>query len=387
MPDPILILTSEHPPLLWGGVGRYVMEIAAELTAAGDPPMVCCVPSYVLEQTDAAPTAADARFIVDPAFAELFRAQVFDVAAHRELGARIAARIAATLDRPIRAIFLQDFYLAGVADALSTRFPGARRIYFAHLPLSARFSYFEKTTTEETQQALEAGSILWADRVLTPSAFARRTLAAVYPVAPERIDVAPLAARPRVGRRASRDASLVACVGRFTQQKGWDAVIDVVARLEAARVPARYAFVGTGNCRADVEAALRAIAPPDRLRFYARLEPLEAMPRLFEEATVFLQMSAYETFGLAALEAAAAGATPVLTEVGAVGEVFPAGSGAMLVPPGDVAAAAAAVAGLLTDPDAAADRGRRVRRHAARRTWADHRAQLSTILDDVAASQ
>ena len=388
MPDPTLILTSESPPLLWGGVGRYVMEIVAEFAAAGDPPIVRCIPSYVLEQFDTQPIAKDARFIVDQAFAALFRKPEFDVATYRRLSMRIAQEIAETLDRPIRAVFLQDFYLAGVADMLSERFPKARRLYFAHLPLSARFSYFEKSSTEETQQSLEASAILWADRVLTPSAFASRTLSAVYPIAAERIDVVPLGTRrSRSGAQSPRDSSLVACVGRFTQQKGWDAVVELTEHLEAASMQARYAVVGTDTHREDVEAAIRTIVPAERLHFYARLEPTAALPALLQESTIFLQLSAYETFGLAALEAAAAGAIPVLATVGAVREVFPAGSGAVLVPPGDVAAAAAAVADLLTDCDRAAECSRLVQQHAMRYSWSSHSAQLRSILDGTATSE
>lgn len=376
----ILVLTSEYPPLLWGGVGRYVMEVEEALAAAGDSPVVRCVPSYALRAGGRAPRTDEPVFFVEPGLSDRFTDGAFDLSGYRHDCDRLAERVRASIPGPVRAIFLQDFYLVGLAEALSRAWPTATRAYFSHLPLSARFTYFEKSATEETQQALEAAAVLWARHVLAPSRFARRNLSAVYPIAPERIEVVPLAVRHVECARVSRAPLSIACLGRFTQQKGWEAVLDVVSRLEERGYRARYEIVGSGAYRERVESRLRTILPAARLRFHGYLEPRRQIPELMARSTVFLQMSAYETFGLAALEAAAQATVPVLTCVGAIPEVLPPESGAVLVPPGDTATAARAIERLFDDAEGTEQRSARLRRHAAGFRWSAHAARLSAIL-------
>lgn len=376
----ILILASEYPPVLWGGVGRYVMEVEAALTEAGDPPIVRCIPSYTLPDRDRGEPRQEAVFLTDPAFASHFGNATFDLSRYRCDCARLASTIWSTISTPVRAIFLQDFYLVGVAEALSHRLPDSQRAYFAHLPLSARFTYFEKSASDEMQQALEAAAILWADKVLVPSRFARRNVCSIYPISPDRVHVAPLAVGRFETPDVPRDPHLITCVGRFTEQKGWDAVIDVVRQLEDKAVHGRYVIVGKGAYRSVVETELGKLLPAERFEIHDQLDSKQALPGLLSRSSVFLQLSAYETFGLAALEAASLGAVPVLAAVGAIPEVFASESGAILVTPGDTASAASAIEDLFADPDKAAARSLRLREYASRFRWSAHADQLRQLL-------
>lgn len=106
--------------------------------------------------------------------------------------------------------------------------------------------------------------------------------------------------------------------------------------------------VGDGPARAAVHAAL-AVLPGERLRFLGERPP-EAMPETMAAAALLTWPGRGEAYGLAYLEAEAAGLPVVAERVAGVPEVVRDGSTGLLAPEGDAAAFAAAVASLLDDP-------------------------------------
>ena len=82
-------------------------------------------------------------------------------------------------------------------------------------------------------------------------------------------------------------------------------------------------------------------------------------------ADVVVLPSRWEGLSLAVLEALATGRAVVVNDVPGLGEVVPASAGAR-VPPGDIAALAAAVADRLTDPSLVRAEGTAAARHARR---------------------
>jgi glycosyltransferase involved in cell wall biosynthesis len=83
------------------------------------------------------------------------------------------------------------------------------------------------------------------------------------------------------------------------------------------------------------------------------------MVRCYAEATIAIVPSVYEGFGLPAGEAMACEVPVVSTTGGALPEVV--GDAGELVPPRDVEALTAAIAGLLEDPERREELGRRGR--------------------------
>ncbi len=137
---------------------------------------------------------------------------------------------------------------------------------------------------------------------------------------------------------------------RLAPEKAVDVAIDACAR---ARVPLVIAGDGPERGR------LVARAQGHDVRFAGRLGATE-LARLRAQAGVAVVTSrAYETFGLAALEAMAAGLPTVATDRGALADLA---EGAELVPPGDPARLAEAIANVRGNADA----GRRARATALR---------------------
>ncbi len=113
----------------------------------------------------------------------------------------------------------------------------------------------------------------------------------------------------------------------------------------------------------------------DRVRFISDLDS-EAICKLYAEATIAVSPSLYEGFGFPAGEAMAAGVPLVATTGGALPEVT--GPDAVLVPPGDSAALAAAIAGLLRDPGRRSEMAIRGRKRMLREfRWSRTAEQLN----------
>jgi glycosyltransferase involved in cell wall biosynthesis len=142
-------------------------------------------------------------------------------------------------------------------------------------------------------------------------------------------------------------------VSRLAPEKAVDLAIDACAR---AALP--LTICGDGPLREE----LRARAAGADVTFTGRVDAA-ALARLRAESSVALVPSrAHETFGLAALEALAAGLPVVATRAGALAELE---GDITLVPPGDAEALATAVLAATQDPDAGVRALAAARRRAA----------------------
>lgn len=117
----------------------------------------------------------------------------------------------------------------------------------------------------------------------------------------------------------------------------------------------RLSVAGDGPAAAEVQ-ALFADLPPDRLCWLGALPP-DRVAALLARGMVYLWPGVGEAYGLAYLEAQAAGLPVIAFGTAGVPEVVSGDAGGALVAPGDDAGLAAEVALLLADPAEAARRG------------------------------
>jgi glycosyltransferase involved in cell wall biosynthesis len=150
-------------------------------------------------------------------------------------------------------------------------------------------------------------------------------------------------------------------VGRFDRIKGGDLVLDAFARIAARHPDCRLTFVGPdggitqpdGSTLLLAEAVARLPAPiRDRIEVLGRKSRAE-VEALRSTHPITLIASRYETFGVALIEAMAAGSAIVSTRVGGCAEVLRDGETGFLVPTEDAQALADACLWLLGDPDLA----------------------------------
>jgi teichuronic acid biosynthesis glycosyltransferase TuaC len=127
-------------------------------------------------------------------------------------------------------------------------------------------------------------------------------------------------------------------------------VIEAVALLAPNWPALRYVIVGDGPEREALLGLAQARGVADRVALRGRLNPAEAVLQA-RSGSLFVMPSVAEAFGVAYVEAMAAG-VPAIGCAGEDGpeEIAAAGGGIELVAPRDPRALAGAIDGLLRDP-------------------------------------
>jgi glycosyltransferase involved in cell wall biosynthesis len=210
--------------------------------------------------------------------------------------------------------------------------------------------------------------------VCTPTAAVGAEVADAYRLPPERLVVTPLGVG-RVWRTAApADPAWLAArglperyllfVGSREPRKNLPTLLAAYRELLAAgeAVPPLVLVgpAGWGEALDLAGLSASAVRAPGYL-------PEKDLVRVVAGATALVYPSWYEGFGLPALEALACGTPVVAADLPALREVL--GDQAELVPPGDQAALADALARVLEDPGGEPARAAR-RAHAAAFTWA-----------------
>ena len=134
-------------------------------------------------------------------------------------------------------------------------------------------------------------------------------------------------------------------VSNFRPLKRARDVVEVFRRVRRA-IDARLVFVGDGPDLSDVMYRVEKLGLGDSVTYHGVVD--EVAP-ILKDTDLFLLPSESESFGLAALEAMAAGVPPVASDVGGLGEVIENGVSGYLCPVGDVDAMAERCLELLSD--------------------------------------
>lgn len=220
-------------------------------------------------------------------------------------------------------------------------------------------------------------AMLRAPLVIANSQFIRDHIVAVYGFPRERVIVAPRGVEPdlfdparipaetrsalRCELSATEHGPLVVMVGRVTRWKGHAVLLEAAARLD--RPDLRLAFVGGGSeaLVAELQRDMARLGLDGRVTFTGSRRDI---PAVLAAADLAVSASTDpEAFGRAAIEAQAMGTPVIATDHGGSRETVLPGRTGWLVPPGDVAALAAALGDELADPDRLKTMGANGRAH------------------------
>nr|WP_120492448.1 glycosyltransferase family 4 protein [Corynebacterium lactis] len=173
---------------------------------------------------------------------------------------------------------------------------------------------------------------------------------------------APASAFPEIPPRGPGSRRLV-FLGRFDEpRKGFDVLLDALPQIRDAYPDIEVCVVGDG----DSEAALkRAGANRGALRFLGRLSE-EAKAAILADADIYIApQRGGESFGIVLVEAMAAGAPVIASDIDAFRLVLGDGTYGLHFPNGDSGGLARRVIDLLGDEE----QGRRLRELGHRRAW------------------
>jgi len=304
------------------------------------------------------------------------------------------------------------YWLSGSAALLLRRSWGVPVVHMFHTLGAMKNSVARSKEETETGQriAIERRLMHEVDAVVAATPLDRAQMVWNYGADAERIRVIPCGVdlrRFQPGDRAAARAALglsageliLLCVGRMEPLKGMDALIRAAALLAGRRPDLRgrlrVALVGgDGESRPAgwnaeqrrLNALRHELGIADRVSFLGA-QPQEQLPAFFAAADVVAVPSHYESFGMVALEALAAGAAVVASNAGGLALTLEDGRSGLLFPPDDHAALAAQIERLLDSPAFAAELRLSARRRAEEFGWPTIARRVSALYDELVATE
>jgi len=228
--------------------------------------------------------------------------------------------------------------------------------------------------------------------VHTPSAYVAAEVIEAFGAPPERVRAihSGIPERPppldRVPDRllAPRTERYILSLATAEPRKDLPSLVGAFDQLAADRPELGLVLAGPpGWGEAELAAAVARSPFADRIARPGWIDDATAVT-LLGAAAVLAYPSRYEGFGFPPLEAMVRGVPVVATDAGALPEVL--GDGAVLVPVGDVAALAAALAEVLDSPGRAQELAAAGCRHASRFSWSACADGLDALYRDVVAA-
>jgi glycogen(starch) synthase len=369
----ILMISWEYPPVVIGGLGRHVHHLSTALAAAGHDVVVL----------SRRPTGTDPS--THPSSEEINE----------------GVRVIAAAHDPHEFTFSTDMMAwtlamghAMIRAGMSVKMPGSERLWrpdvvhahdwlvahpgialaqFYDVPIvstihateAGRHSGWVSGAISRQVHAVESWLVRESDSLITCSASMSDEITELFgpglaqtTVICNGIDAArwPFGARrPRTG-----PAELL-YVGRLEYEKGVHDAIAALPRIRRIHPGTTLTIAGGGTQQDWLIEQARKHKVLKATRFVGHCEHTELL-ELLHRADAAVLPSHYEPFGLAALEAAAAGAPLVTSNIGGLGEAVINGVTGVSCPPRDVAGLAAAVCTVLDDPAAAQRRARAARK-------------------------
>jgi glycogen(starch) synthase len=396
----ILHLTTEFPPIIYGGLGTAVGGWVHASARAGLAVAVLLVEGdlevdgravhaygygYGHGQGGLAAVAQGAEEVVDAA-GVLFRR------------ARWAAAVAAGLEliRRWRAdlLHLHTAMLWPVAEALQ-RLSGLPLVYHVHSVDRAEYEIGEEPNPWLAKGTAQDAAIGAADRLIAISESERALLAFYFPEVGARvrvvgngIDDADPAASGAQGREHASAEPLILYSGRLVERKGLRELLDAASRVFACHPTARLVLAG-GPPGCSGEQLADDWLPPELAPFRARVHftgwlRADALARWYRSADLLVVPSRYEPFGMVVLEGMLHGLPVVAAAVGGPAEILTEGVTGLLFPPRDAQSLAVRILRLLADPALRRRLGRAARRDAIRRwSWCTRVLEMRAVYEEL----
>jgi glycogen synthase len=356
-PVKVLMLSWEYPPVVIGGLGRHVHHLATALAAAGHEVMVLS-----RRQAGTDPSTHPTTDEVHEGVRVVAAAQD----PHEfEFGSDMMAWTLAMGHSMVRAglsagfipdvVHAHDWLVAHPAVALAEFFD-VPLVSTLHATEAGRHSGWINGSISRQVHALESWFARESDSLIACSASMRDEITTLF--SPGLVEIQVIrngieAARWPFARRSSHSGpGRLLYFGRLEYEKGIHDLIAALPRIRRTHPGTTLTIAGDGTQLDWLVEQARRHRVLKATTFVGRLDHDHLVSALHDTDGVVLP-SHYEPFGIVALEAAAAGAPLVTSNVGGLGEAVINGETGISFAPRDIVGLAAAVRHVLDDPDAA----------------------------------
>jgi glycogen(starch) synthase len=354
----VLHLTTEFPPVIYGGLGTALGGLAFASARAGITVGVLLAgemgrSGYAGADSELAEQSGDGDDRVQ-AVTRRGGVTIFHVPSYLPIEAGV---------RLVRAwkpdvVHLHVYWLWPSARAIQER-TGVPLVYHVHSLDRAEYEIGHGPSECVTQWGVQEEVIASADRIIALTLSESELLSEYCPVVHGRvrivgngIDDTP-AARTAVHKERDTDAPLVLFTGRFVERKGVRELISAIPRVLERAPTTRFVFAG-GHRSCSGEDMERWWLPTelkryrDRIHFTGWLTPAQLV-EWYLTADVLVVPSWYEPFGMVILEGMLYGLPIVAAEVGGPSEILEHGRTGLLCPPKDADSLGDAILRLVTD--------------------------------------
>ena len=351
------MLSWEYPPVVVGGLGRHVDHLATALAGAGHEVVVL---SRQPPGTDPAthPTTDSRRGGVrviaaaqDPHEFDFGTDMMAWTLAMGHAMVRAGLRLAGEGWLP-DVVHAHDWLVAHPGIALAEFFD-VPLVSTIHATEAGRHSGWVSGRISRQVHAAESWLVRDSDAVIACSASMAAEITALF--GPELAEITVIrngidsSRWPFALRTARTGPPELLYFGRLEYEKGVHDAIAALPRIRRAHPGATLTVAGDGTQQDWLVEVARKNKVLRAVRFTGRVEH-DQLLGLLHRCDLAVLPSHYEPFGIVALEAAAAGAPLVTTDVGGLGEAVIDGQTGLSCPPRDVAALASAVNAALADP-------------------------------------
>ncbi|MGL6233814.1 MAG: glycosyltransferase family 4 protein [Segniliparus sp.] len=352
----VLLLSWEHPPVVVGGLGRHVQELAKALAGLGHEVVVLSrgPMGATAAQSPLATTTQDGVRVVsvpeDPLSLEFGSDLVAWTLSFGHAMLRAGLALAESFQPEV--VHAHDWLVAAPAIALAEHL-AVPLVTTVHATEAGRHDGWIGNPVSAQVHSAERWLAHGSDALICCSeSMCRETTTLFEPldepvaVIPNGIDLSIWPFRPP-DRCATPPRLLF--VGRLEYEKG---VHDLVAALPAIRTAhpgTTLSVVGTGTQEQWLREIAREHKVASAVRFFGKLDR-NGIQRHMRASSAMVVPSRYEPFGLVALEGAAAGVPLVVADTGGLGEAVAENVNGRTFPPGEVAALAEAVGRSLASP-------------------------------------
>ena len=366
----VLHLTTEYPPVIYGGLGTAVGGWVQASAEAGVDVAVQLVEGQLV-LGDGWPAYGSASRAGAPATAGGVASEGGVLFYMSAWGDAVEVGLAAIRAWKPDVVHLHTAMLWYLADAIR-QLTGIPVVYHVHSVDRAEYELGEEPSPWLAHSHAQEEAIRSSELLVALAADEAALIERYYPEARERVRVVgngiddTRQARDAVASRTGCSAPVILYSGRLVERKGIRELLAALPEVLDASPGSRAVIAGGPPGAGPAELAAHWLLPEhaqwrDRIEFTGWLSPAGVWS-WYRAADVLVVPSRYEPFGMVLLEGMLHGLPVVAAGVGGPAEIVQDGYTGLLYPPRDVRALARSLRALVEDPE----RRQRMGRAAAR---------------------